>query len=234
MFTSRRCGGPDGEEQDRIAPIICATTRSDYLWNWIEPEVPRRSSFRRLNLFAWKFSYTTTTYYDVHGSQMVAGSHSGSYNESCYADVIRRNIFLVLQRTSKRLVDCRFLCIYDKFTNAEMHKIYINMYTEKNRKYPKWSTHYNLLRYGENLERYYKELYSNIHITLLAAWVTRQRPRAPDFTLCFSLLSQRKPRLSCDARIHTREGIHTCVCFRSTFPHCRTYNTNVLYIQHNF
>lgn len=27
------------------------------------------------------------------------------------------------------------------------------------------------------------------------------------------------------------EEIHTCVCFPSTFPHSRAYNTNVLYIQ---
>lgn len=37
-----------------------------------------------------------------------------------------------------------------------------------------------LLKYAEHLERHYKELYSNIRITLLATWATSRRPR--DFT----------------------------------------------------
>lgn len=88
-----------------------------------------------------------------------------------------------------------------------------------------------LLKYAEHLERYYKELYSNIRITLLATWATSRRPTVRDFTLRFSLLSERKPWPSCDTHIRTKQGIHTCVCFRSTFPHSRTHNTNVPYIQ---
>lgn len=88
-----------------------------------------------------------------------------------------------------------------------------------------------VLKYGENLQRSQKELYFNIHITLLVTWTSRRRLRVRDFTLRFSFLSQQSPRPSCDAHIHTREGIHTCVCFHSTFPHSHTYYTNVLYIQ---
>lgn len=88
-----------------------------------------------------------------------------------------------------------------------------------------------LLKYAEHLERYYKGLYSNIRITLLATRATGWKPRARDFTLRFSLLSQRRPKPSCYAHIRTRQGMHTCVCFRSTFSHSRTHNSNVLYIQ---
>lgn len=88
-----------------------------------------------------------------------------------------------------------------------------------------------LLKYAEHLERYYKELYSNIRITLLATWATSRRPTVRDFTLRFSLLSQRRPQPSCDAHIRTKQGIHTCVCFHITFLHSRTHNTNVLFIR---
>lgn len=88
-----------------------------------------------------------------------------------------------------------------------------------------------LLKYAEHLERHYKELYSNIRITLLATWATSRRPTVRDFTLRFSLLSRWRPWPSYDTHIRTKQRIHTCVCFRSTFPHSRTHNTNVLYIQ---
>lgn len=56
--------------------------------------------------------------------------------------------------------------------------------------------------------------YQNIHITLLAAWATRRRPMARDFTLHFSLFSQRSPRPSCNTIIHTMEGIHIILVYR--------------------
>lgn len=91
-----------------------------------------------------------------------------------------------------------------------------------------------LLKYAEHLERHYKELYSNIRITLLATWATSRRPAVRDFTLRFSLLSQWRPWPSCQLTyVPSRGYVLVCVFAPRSLTLARTIQMYYIFNRFN-